>query len=47
MKLEDLPEALSRREFRAICQREGIPVQPGAPAGRMFAESNEQQFKNV
>ena len=26
MSLEDLPEPLSRREFREICQREGIPV---------------------
>ena len=26
MKLEDLPEPLTRREFREICQREGIPV---------------------
>ena len=26
MKLEDLPEPLTRREFRLHCQMEGIPV---------------------
>ena len=34
MKLEDLPEPLTRREFREICQREGIPISAGGNGAR-------------
>ena len=54
IKLEDLPDPLSRPDFRVICQRQGIPIHLNKEGDQGTTTGNEllsgekfDQFKAI